>query len=95
MAYRFVKKTSASIRVNLPALLNYANEERSLSRGIAPQEHPKRFSWGAFNRGGQFIFYIHPTPLSQRLNNGKTRTGNVYNRFHISLTCLSAKWTTF
>jgi predicted nucleotidyltransferase len=23
-----------------------------LSRGIAPQEHPKGFNWGGFNRGG-------------------------------------------
>ena len=28
------------------------SEERSLSRGIAPQEHPKGFNWGGFNRGG-------------------------------------------
>jgi hypothetical protein len=37
--------------VGLPALLNSCNEERSLSRGIAPQEHPKGFNWGVFNRG--------------------------------------------
>jgi hypothetical protein len=27
-------------------------DKQCLSRGIAPQEHPKGFNWGVFNRGG-------------------------------------------
>jgi len=49
--------------------MGHVNEEQSLSRGIAPEEHPKGFNWGSFHwgRSGRSYWGVSAVKIKRRI----------------------------